>query len=184
MQRRKRNKISMIKDGNGEWLEGDKLVAKGFQEYFQQLFTTDGQQVWDVALECVDARVSESMNSELLLPITIEDVKAAVFDLGALKAPGPDGFQGTFYQSFWEIVNSVVLNATKDFVEAGKLLQSMNKTHIILVPKVPNPELMTQFRPFSLCNFSYKILSKVLANRLKAILPLLISHNQAAFVQG
>lgn len=61
-------------------------------------------------------------------------------------------------------MNFVVLNATEDFVEDGKLLQSMNKACIVLVPKVPNPELMTQFRPISLCNFSYKIFSKVLAN--------------------
>lgn len=63
-------------------------------------------------------------------------------------------------------------------------LQTINKTHIALIPKVPNPETTSHFRPISLCNNSYKILSKLLANRLKVILPDLISHNQNAFVPG
>lgn len=78
----------------------------------------------------------------------------------------------------------MVVGATKEFFYAGKLLQFMNRTHIVLIPKVMNPELISQYRPISLCNFSYKVFSKILANRLKPILPHLISFNQAAFVHG
>ncbi|PRQ19531.1 putative RNA-directed DNA polymerase [Rosa chinensis] len=69
-----------------------------------------------------------------------------------------------------------------DFINFGSLIHSMNKAHIVLIPKVPHPDQIGQFRPISLCNFSYKVLSKVLANRLRSILPSLISFNQAAFV--
>lgn len=134
-------------------------------------------------MDCVLPTVTNDMNATFLKLVTVDEVKNAVFQLGALKAPGPDGFQGTFYQAYWDVVGSVISDSTKEFVDSGVLLKDMNKTHIVLIPKVSHPDHISQFRPISLCNFSYKILSKLLANRLKPFLPDLISFNQAAFVQ-
>lgn len=82
------------------------------------------------------------------------------------------------------MVGHDVVDVVRSVFHSRKLLRGINHTHITLVPKVKCPMNMTQLRPISLCNVTYKILSKVLANRLCVILPTIISENQSAFVSG
>jgi hypothetical protein len=89
-----------------------------------------------------------------------------------------------FFQDNWEEVGMEVCVVALDFFNNGVLDESVNTTHIALKPKMINPSKVIDFRPISLCNVFYKILSKVLANRLKVILPRIISKNQSAFVPG
>lgn len=128
--------------------------------------------------------VTTEMNDTLLAQVTMEEVKAATFQLGASKAPGPDGLTGMFYQSHWEVIKEDIYRAVQNFFSSGSLPVALNRTAITLIPKTPNPECLDQYRPISLCNYAYKIFSKVLANRLKPLLPVLISEEQSAFVAG
>ena len=92
--------------------------------------------------------------------------------------------QQFFYQNYWDIVGPEVSQAIISILHSGFMLRKINYTHIALIPKVKNPKRITDFRPISLCNVIYKIVSKVLANKLKVVLPLVIDDSQSAFVPG
>ncbi|MCI00450.1 RNA-directed DNA polymerase (Reverse transcriptase), partial [Trifolium medium] len=100
------------------------------------------------------------------------------------KAPGPDGFNPAFYQHFWNICGDDIFEATKEWLERGYFPSSLNETNICLVPKCENPVSMKDLRPISLCNVLYKMVSKLLANRLKGCLDRCVSEEQSAFVEG
>lgn len=100
-----------------------------------------------------------------------------------LKALGPDGMPPLFYQHFWSTVDKDVTSSILSWLNSGTLPHPINHTFITLILKTDNPEYVYQFRPISLCNVLYKIFSKVLANRLKKVLPDIIIEHQSAFTK-
>jgi hypothetical protein len=81
-------------------------------------------------------------------------------------------------------MNSKHVSKWRVFFSAGLMPNYLNYTHIVLIPKTKSPLSVTEFRPISLCNVLYKLLSKVLANRLKKVLPCIISITKIAFIPG
>ena len=124
------------------------------------------------------------MNSSLIKEFHAGEVHKALKQMYALKAPGPDGMPPIFFQNFWPIVGSLVSKTVLDFLNHGITPPKFNETHIVLVRKTKSPKNVTEYRPISLCNVIYKLASKTLANRLKKILPPIISDSQSAFVNG
>ena len=72
-----------------------------------------------------------------------------------------------FYQNFWHIVNDNVVTVVLDYLNSGIMGPNVNHTNIVPIPKIKSPKRMSEFRPISLCNVFYKIISKMLVNRLK-----------------
>ncbi len=99
-----------------------------------------------------------------------------------LKASSPDGLPGLFFKHYWEIVGSQVICTIQSFFCSGWLLQKLNQTLITLIPKRVGVCNFNQFRPISLCNFCYKIISTILVNRLRPLLARIIDPAQSAFV--
>ena len=100
------------------------------------------------------------------------------------KALGPDDMPPLFFQHFWSIYGEVVTTTVLEFLNHGVSPPNFNKMHIVLIPKVKTPKKITNYRPISLCNVVYKIASKAIANRLKKIIPSIISDTQSAFMHG
>ena len=145
-------------------------MAEVAVNYFETIFHSGTCERMEECLNTVPQRMTTAMRVELSRP-TVEEVKAALFQMGPTKASGPDGMNALFYQKFWHIVGNDVSSAVLEFLNFGIMIPEINYTHLVLIPKIKSPEKMTNFRLFSLCNVIYKIISKVLANRLKIILP-------------
>jgi hypothetical protein len=132
----------------------------------------------------MEARVTEEMNIGMLRNFTETEVEIALKQMHPLKSPGPDGFSACFYQRSWPIVRAEVCSAVLDFLNNDRFDNALNETYIVLIPKKKNPTCITEYRPISLCNVIYKLIAKVLANKLKQVLVHIISTNQSAFVPG
>lgn len=120
----------------------------------------------------------------LVRPIDDEEIWSAVRSLPTDKAPGFDGFAASFYRFYWDIIKAEVKAAVKHFFATGRMPLSWKRTVICLIPKCAGAERIRDFRPISLCSFPYKICSKVLANRLKVLLPYIVGREQGAFIAG
>ena len=102
--------------------------------------------------------------------------------MAPLTAPGPDGMSPIFYKSFWHIVGEDVTAVVLKVLNSSVVLESLNSTFIALISKVEQPRKVSDFHPISLCNVIYKLISKVLVNRLKIFLAKAIPESQSSFL--
>ncbi|CAA7059511.1 unnamed protein product [Microthlaspi erraticum] len=181
-QRRARNRITKLKGSNGQWIENEEGIEQTATAYFQNLFTTSNPSDFDEALRYITPKVSSSMNLALTQPPSNEEIKQAIANINPDKAPGPDGVTSLFFQNFWDEIATDVIHMVQDFFSKPDFDPRLNQTNICLILKTERPRDMTEFRPISLCNVSYKIISKILCNRLKRFIPTIISETQSAFV--
>jgi hypothetical protein len=134
----------------------------------------------DLAFESISAVEVSSLEASFLE----KEVKDVIFGMDGNKAPGPDGFSMAFFQACWGVLKEDIMAVFADFHARGKLEKSLNSTLISLIPKVPGASELKDFRPISLVSGIYKIISKVLANRLRLVMHSIISIPQNAFVKG
>ena len=121
------------------------------------------------------------MNKELLGDFNRGEVEKALNQMAPLKAPSPDGMPPIFYQHYWKNIGDDVTKAMLFCLNTVKIPTGLNHTYLTLIPKVKCLVKVLDFRHIALCNILYKIISKVLANRLKKNLPCIISKFQSVF---
>ncbi|KAL5565698.1 hypothetical protein UlMin_028862 [Ulmus minor] len=184
--RKIKNSITGLVDINGNWCEEDEGIANIIENYFDSLFSSSypSSVDFDRVLEGIERKVTPQQNEQMDQAFVAEDVRTAVFQMAPTKSPGADGMSAIFYQKFWPIIGEDITAACLSFVNGGLSLGSINETIITLLPKVKNPTRITEFRPISLCNVIYKIISKMLANRLRRVMGSVISEEQSAFIPG
>lgn len=138
----------------------------------------------DEILSAVDGVMTEEMNQSLLQPFLGNEVRQALFQMHPSKSLSPDGMSPFFFLKFWHIVEGGVTEAVLSVLSLGHILTKMNFTHILLIPKKKDKQTMLDYHPINLSNVVSQIVSKVLANRVKNILPNIVSDSQSAFVPG
>ncbi|PKI64943.1 hypothetical protein CRG98_014657 [Punica granatum] len=175
--------IETLKGDDGEWVDDEACLRQLTVSHFSRLYGEDSAR---------GACMTESRFPELLIEVgaalsvgvTIEEVRKALFNMPPFRAPGPDGYRAVFYQTNWDIICHSFLDFVRSVFEGGRSVAAMNSTLIAMIPKVQVPETIHQFHPISLCNVSYKITTKIVANRLQKYMPSLISPYRSSFIPG
>ncbi|GJV00311.1 RNA-directed DNA polymerase, eukaryota [Tanacetum coccineum] len=168
---------------NGEWISNPVGVKREFYSHFKNQFSPSytPRLSFDFVFP---NRLSTDQVEDLERLVTYDEVKRAVWDCGANKSPGPDGFTFEFFRKFWKTLDQDVFQAVSDFFENGHIPRGCNASFIALIPKIHDAKIVKDFRPISLIGSIYKIITKILANRLCNVLPCLISEVQSAFVSN
>ncbi|GKV50356.1 hypothetical protein SLEP1_g57064 [Rubroshorea leprosula] len=168
---------------DGVWIEEPSVVKQEVREYFNKIFQ---EEQWDRPK--LGGLQFKQLNEEdsvwLEREVSAEEVKQVVWDCGGDKSPGPDGFSFHIIKSIWNVIEKDIVDFVQEFSRNGKLVRGLNSSFIVLIPKKDNPIDLKDYRPISLIGSLYKILSKVLANRIKKVLPKVISGTQSAFLGG
>lgn len=128
--------------------------------------------------------LSVSEGGILIKPFSVQEIREAVWDCDSDKSPGPDGITFGFIKEFWLDMKDEIVRFVYEFHRNGKLSKGINTTFIALIPKVASPQKINDFRPISLVGSLYKILAKLLSNRLRGVIGSVVSESQSAFVKN
>lgn len=145
-------------------------------EFYSTLYAYDNICLGNGLVESViPSLVTQADNNFLTNVPTMKEVKEAVFSLDRNSAPGPDGFGGSFYHAYWDIIGKDVHSPVLQFFVQSWIFPNLNSNVITLLPKFDVADKIENYRPIALANFQFKIISKVLADRLSLIAPKIIS---------
>ena len=169
------NRIDNLDDANRDLCSDEDGISNILINYYQQLFTSSNPSMIEAIVEQIPCSINDEMNEELLADFIREEVVVALKQMEPLKAPGPNGLSLLFFQHYWHAVEDDVTEAVLSFLFTGVIPPSINRTFISLIPKVKGPTKVSEFRPISLCNIIYKFVSKVVENKMKGLLHLIIS---------
>jgi hypothetical protein len=176
--------ITTLQDGE-QVLSDQNQIAEHVLNFYKNLFCTNiVLQDSLLAEEVIPNLVTNDINALMTVLPSHDEIKAAVFALNKDSAPGPDGFGAYFFQFFWDIVKNDVFNAVLEFFTTSWILPGFNSNIIALLPKTPDASSIDHYRPIAMANFKFKIISKIIAERLASIMPMLISDEQKGFIHG
>ncbi|KAI5344242.1 hypothetical protein L3X38_012119 [Prunus dulcis] len=159
---RRNNKLRGLEDPSGTWHRDLADIKHIAVSYFKELFTTSHPTGIAEITSCVHMRVLVQDNLMLTRALDADEVVRAIKHIHPSKSPGPDGLIGSFYQHYWHLVGPNIIGMVQSFFHSRKLMQKLNHTHLVLIPKNASPWNMTQWRSISLCNMAYKITDNIL----------------------
>jgi len=174
------NGDNMVSDAN----EISGLITNHFKNIFATNNVVQDLQVNQLIDDSIPNLITDDVNTLLTSLPTPSDIHQAVLAMNKDGAPSPDGFGAVFFQCYWDIVKNDVINAVLEFFTRDWILPNFNANTIILIPKVPDAISVGQHRPIALANFKFKIISKILADRLAPFMNLIISPEQRGFIKG
>lgn len=162
--------------------EVHQLATDHFQSVLSTIRGSFCPDLPDYLDELILIKCSSTQRSSFLTPFLDEDIQSNLFKMPSNRTPGPDGFPVEFFKGAWPIIGAEVLASVKDFFQHSFMPTSLNATSLILLAKRPGANSIQEYRPIACLNTQYKLVTRLLSNRLKTTLPGLILPNQTAFV--
>lgn len=180
----------MLQLEDQSWTVDSRRIRGAFAKHFKSIYCQqdDSLNEWPPeilqSLQTTLPRVQPEFFSALEQMPTSEEISKVVFNLGPDRAPGPDGINARFIQTYWDLLKPRVEQEVYRFFRTKEMPRELAKANMVLIPKCDAPTKVTDYRSISVCNVIYKVISKILANRLKPIIPSLVHANQVAFTPG
>eukprot|EP00253_Pinus_taeda_P009522 PITA_09522 len=184
---RAHNRISSIKDEEGKLLSTHEEIEVVLVQHFRGIAkeTISNREPFIKNLtRHIPRLVSREDNFNLNRRVIEEEINEVLKEMQNGKAPGPNGFNVDFFKACWNIIKQDILNVIEDSRRNRTILKALNTSFISQIPKQDNALTPDKFRHIALCSVVYKIISKVVANRLKPLLPTLVSGEQYSYVEG
>lgn len=180
------NTINTLYNENGEILTDTFSILNRVQEYYTELYAHKGtdENERHKILSTISNDVPESDQHECDSNVTTAEIKTSLFSMKRNKSPGRDGITTEFYRCFYHIFEPLFLKLINEIEKEGTLSRTMKNGMITLIYKKGDKQEITNWRPITLLNVDYKVFAKVMANRLKHVLPKIINQNQTCCVPG
>ncbi|GJT75071.1 RNA-directed DNA polymerase, eukaryota [Tanacetum coccineum] len=166
---------------DGIWCTDPVKVKDTFKDHFQARFEQPSPNRFKLSSPFTK-RLSPDQVVDMDSNVSPNEIRRAVWDCGDNKSPGPDGFSFEFFRKYWSFIGPDFCCAVEHFFEHGSFSKGCNSSFIALIPKVSDAKFVSDFRPISLIGCVYKVVTKILANRLASIISDLVSDTQSAFV--
>ena len=175
-----------LHDSDGQILKEQKDIIKEVRSFYKKLYTErclENKSVEELIHQI--PKLSEDEATSLEGQITLMEAALALKNMKNGKSPGTDGFSSEFFKFFWRQLGPFVVRALNESYRDGELSSTQKEGLITCIPKGNKPkEYIKNWRPISLLNVVYKIGSSCIANRVKMVLPSLISEDQTGFIKG
>eukprot|EP00253_Pinus_taeda_P018479 PITA_18479 len=187
IKHRQRNRILSINDKNGNRVDEQAEIEQVLIDHHKEILRepqADRIHAIQEICSAIPRLVTEDQNKALMRAATLEEIEETVKAMKKGTAPGPDGFTVDFFQAGWHFLGKEILEMVEEFRMNQKVWPALNSTFYALIPKGDNLEDANGLRPIALCNVIYKIITSMMAKRLKPLLDKIISAEQRGFVEG
>nr|GFA30597.1 RNA-directed DNA polymerase, eukaryota, reverse transcriptase zinc-binding domain protein [Tanacetum cinerariifolium] len=165
----------------GEWITNPQSIKEEFFNFYKEKFKS-----FDSSFDNLSNQGFVSLCNEDVMMLqqkaSLEEIRNAVWSCKNDKSPEPDGFSFLFIKTYWDFFKEDVVSFVNNFLDSKSMPRCTNSSFITLVPKIANPILIKDFRPISLIGLQYKIVAKLLANRLSSVIDKIVSPTQSAFI--